>query len=264
MNVIAIANRKGGTGKTTVATHLAGALATRGQNVLLIDTDPQGHAALCLGLRKEPGLYNLLVDNAAWQDVVRPVSADSIAPADAAPTGQLFVLPSDEKTQVIPMLDKNPFSLQSRIEEIDGLFDTLILDTAPTVTMFDGAVYLAAQAFLYVTECERLSLDGLNSGLKQFEEFSKRRTQPAHVIGIQPNMLREKTQNHAANLEALRKRFGALVWEPIAQRTTLSEATNFGKLVFAYAPSSEAAMAMERLARRFMEAIAETVDPLVK
>lgn len=259
MKIVAIANRKGGVGKSTVATHLAGALARRGQNVLLIDTDPQGHAGLCLGIRKESGLFRLLVDNADFEEVLRPIDAHNIIAADDQPMGYLFALPSDEKTQVIPMLQKNPFAFVQRLEEVDRMFDWVIMDTAPTVTMFDGAVYLAAQAFLYVTECEKLSLDGLANGLKQIREFAPQRQgyqmAEARVLGIVPNKLREKTQNHAANLVAVRERFPDLCWEPIPQRTALAEATNFGKLIWAYAPTSDAARAMDRLALQFEQAV---------
>lgn len=258
MKIVAIANRKGGVGKSTVATHLAGALARRGQNVLLIDTDPQGHAGLCLGIRKESGLFRLLVDNAPFEEVLRPVNPANITTADDQQIGHLFALPSDERTQVIPMLEQNPFAFMQRLEEIDSVFDWAILDTAPTVTMFDGAVYLATQAFLYVTECEKLSRDGLANGLKQIKDFAPQRQgmPAAYILGIVPNKLREKTQNHAANLDAIRERYGDLVWEAIPQRTTLTEATNFGKLIWAYAPSSDAARLMDRLALQFEQAVA--------
>ncbi len=167
MKIIAVTNRKGGVGKTTVATHLAAGLTIRGKNVLLVDTDPQGHAGMCLGVKKEGGLFKLLVDNATFDDVLRPVAPQAISVPDDPPSGNLFVLPSDEKTQVIPMLEKNPFAFANRLDEVDSHFDYCIIDTAPTATMFDGAVYLAAEGFLYVTECEKLSFDGLANGLKQ-------------------------------------------------------------------------------------------------
>src|SRR5260221_95165 len=103
MKVVAVANRKGGVGKSTTSVHIAGALAARGHKVLLVDTDPQGHAGVCLGIRKEPGLYNLIVEKADFQDVIRPVSPESLMPEDKPPLGRLLVLPGDEKSQVIPM-----------------------------------------------------------------------------------------------------------------------------------------------------------------
>jgi chromosome partitioning protein len=256
MQVYAVANRKGGVGKSTVATHLAGALAARGQNVLLVDTDPQGNAGMCLGLKRGPGLFNLLVDKADFQEVVLPVHPQVIMPADEEVRGRLFVVTSDDKTQVIPLLEKNPFALQERLEEVEGLFDTVILDTAPTVTMFDGSVFLATQAFLYVTLCEKLSLDGLLSGLAQIKEFMKQRQTPIEVLGILPNNFRD-VSNHHANLELARERFGNLVWDPLPQATVISEASSVGRLVFAYSPTSKAAAVMLSMVDRFLEAVTE-------
>jgi chromosome partitioning protein len=256
MLTIAVANRKGGVGKSTVAGHLAGELARRGHKVLLADTDPQGHAGLMVGVPKDEGLYNLLVDNFDWQDVLRPVQPLSISPADEPPAGALYVLPSDRKTQIIASLEPDAMLLANRLEEIEDLFDYVILDTAPTVTTLDSTVYMAAKAFLYVTECERLSLDGLANGLKQVQEFARQRANPRQVLGIIPNKLRQKTNNHLANLESVQERFNDLVWEAIPQVTALSEASNFGKLIFSYRPGSEAANIMQKLADRFEERVA--------
>ncbi|HLY28471.1 MAG TPA: ParA family protein [Aggregatilineales bacterium] len=259
MKTIAVANRKGGTGKTTISSHLAGALAHRGYTVCLIDTDPQGHAALTVGLRKEPGLYNLLIENANFSDVLRQINPNAISVPDNAPQGHLFLLPSDERTQAIPVMDKNPFNLAQRLEELENQFDYVIIDTAPTISLFDGTIYLAVEAILYVTECETLSLDGLKSGIKQITDFAPSRLKNSlpkiEVLGIVPNKYREKTATHVANLRAVQEKFGDLVWEPIALRTILPEATTAGKLVFSLAPSSDAAAAMWDIADRFERAV---------
>ena len=173
--------------------------------------------------------------------------------------GRLFVLPSDERTGVIPMLEKNPFAFLNRLEEVSTVFDYCIIDTAPTTTMFDGAVYMAAQAFLYVTECEALSFDGLKRGLDQIHEFAPQRKNYSlpenHILGIIPNKFRQSTENHRRNLELVTRAFGHLVWEAIPLRTILSEATNFKQAVFAYAPSSLEAEIMWRLVDQFEEAV---------
>ena len=73
MRTIAVANRKGGVGKSTVSVHVAAGLATRGHNVLLVDSDPQGHAGFSLGIPPQPGLFNLLVEKKEFQEVVRSI-----------------------------------------------------------------------------------------------------------------------------------------------------------------------------------------------
>lgn len=259
MNTIAVANRKGGVGKSTVTVHLAAGLATRGQRVLLVDTDPQGHGGYSLGVASEPGVFNLLVERKPFQEVLRPVDPAHFAVPDAPATGQLFILPSDEKTGVIPMLEKNPFAFLHRLQEVAEHFDTLLIDTAPTATMFDGSVYMAAQAFLYVTECEALSFDGLEKGLAQIGEFTPQRADHNlprnHILGIVPNKFRRNTDNHAHNLRAMQEAFGELVWTPLPLRTVISEASNYQQAIFAYAPSSPEARLFWRLVDEFEEAI---------
>jgi chromosome partitioning protein len=247
MIVISIANMKGGTGKSTVATHVAAGLATRGQKVCVLDTDPQGHAATLLGLPKEDGLYNMIVDKANLTDIVRPVSPDVYTTPDKPPAGGLFLLPSSHKTHVIPFLEQDPFLFGDRLQEMGDLFgfDTVLIDTAPTASMFDSSVYLATDAFIYVTECEMLSFDGIREGLMQIKRFGKKREdrgeRPNRVLGIVPNKVRLSTSNHRNNLEKLNETFPGMVWKPIAQRTIWTEASNYGQLVYAYAPTGGAA-----------------------
>ncbi len=259
MKTIAVVNRKGGVGKSTVAAHLAGALTAAGQRVLLVDTDPQGNAGALVGIRRESGLYNFLVDNADFADVCRTVPSDAILPIGRLSAHPLIVLPGDSKTQVIPQLVRSAYALANRLDEAADHFDYIILDTAPTITMFDGSVMLAADAVVYVTECERLALEGLQSGLKELKDAAAPRRGVSlpepRVLGIVPNKLRRGTANHAANLTMIRKAFGDLIFEPIPLLTIIGEASNYGKLVSAYAPGSEAAAAFARLFKQFTEAM---------
>ncbi|PJF33875.1 MAG: hypothetical protein CUN57_01010, partial [Phototrophicales bacterium] len=99
MKTITLLNQKGGVGKTTLATHLATALAMTGYQTLLIDTDAQGSATFGVGFDYEPGLYNLLVRKANWQDVLRVVSPEIYEhPKQQKPGGTLYLLPSNPET----------------------------------------------------------------------------------------------------------------------------------------------------------------------
>jgi chromosome partitioning protein len=244
MKTIAITNEKGGVGKSTIAAHWAAGQAIRGKNVCLIDTDPQGHAARLLGMPEEDGLYKLLVDNADWRDVLRLVPPERYSVPDQPAAGKLFLLPGSTRTAVLASLIQDPFTLDDRLKELGDQFDfgLCFLDTAPTASMFDSTIYFAAGAFLYVTLCEALSFDGIRKSLAKIERFGLKRAEYGqnanHLLGIVPNMFRARTTNHRMNLENLAAAFPGQVWKPVAERTKWTEASNYGKLIFAYAPTS--------------------------
>lgn len=248
MKTIAITNEKGGVGKSTTAMHIAAGLAIHGMRVCVVDTDPQGHAARLVGLAEEDGLYNLLVENADWQDVLRFVPPERYSTPDQPPTGKMFLLPSSTRTSALPVLVEDPFLLDERLDELgEGFdFDVCILDTAPTASMFDSSIYYAADAFIYVTVCEALAFDGIRKSLAKIDRFGLRRQRQGQdgnrLLGILPNMFRARTWNHRTNLETLAEAFPGLVWKPVAERTKWTEASNYGLLVFAYAPTSGEAL----------------------
>ena len=98
MHVVSLVNEKGGVGKTTLATHIAAGLAIRGQRVLIIDGDPQGHVASSYGLPKEAGLYNLLVRGASFEASTREVPAERYQAEGRAVNGALYMLPGNVET----------------------------------------------------------------------------------------------------------------------------------------------------------------------
>lgn len=242
--IIGITNEKGGVGKSTMAATIGGGLAARGHRVLAIDTDPQGHLARLMGLPEEDGLYRLIVEKADWDSVLRGVPPASYLQNidDVDERACYDLVPSSTRTAAIASLEQDPFVLQDRIAEIVDDYDVVLLDTAPTASMFDAALYLAADAFIYVTVCEALAFDGINKSLAKIERFGRKRAQtgagPNRLLGIIPNMVRARTENHRMNLELLAQHFGDLVWPPIAERTVWTEASNYGRLVFAYKPDS--------------------------
>lgn len=248
MKIITMINEKGGVGKTTIAVHVAAGLAIRGYKVIIADADPQGHATLCLGLKKEPGLYDLLVRSSPFRDVLRVVQPERYAAPGTTPKGQLYVVPSNVETRSIPIQISDAFAVADRFKELDGVVDVVIFDTSPTPSLLHGSIYLATDAILYPTKCEFLSFDGLVESFNHRQMIQPTRERyglsELKVMGIIPTMFRSSTLVHQENLNKLKTKYGNLVWPEMYMRTTWAEASTVGRLVFSFAPESSAARDM--------------------
>lgn len=244
MKVISLLNEKGGVGKTTLAVHIAAGMAIRGKRVLLIDADPQGHATVTFGLKKEPMLHDLLVRDLPFHKALRRVSPDLYSPPEQPAKGELLVIPSDTSTNVIPLMTSDVMVVRNRLAELENVIDTVIIDTAPTPSLLHGSIYMSTDYILYPTKCEYLSFDGLVESLKHKDEASKARVnlgmKALTVGGIIPTMYRTGTQADDYGIEVLKERFGNLVWPEIKLRTVWSQASFARKILFSFAPETSA------------------------
>jgi chromosome partitioning protein len=245
MKILALHNEKGGVGKTTLATHIAAGLAIRGQRVLLVDADPQGHATVAFNLKKEPILHDLLVRDMPFQQAVRRVSPEVYGTPNRPVKGELLVIPSDISTRVIPMMTSDVMVVRNRFIELENVIDTIVFDTAPTPSLLHGSIYMATDAIIYPTKCEYLSFDGLVESMKHKEEASRARQNlgisEIRVGGIVPTMYRTGTQADDYGIEVLKERFGKLVWPAIKLRTVWNQASFARRILFNFAPETKAA-----------------------
>jgi chromosome partitioning protein len=245
MKTITLINEKGGVGKTTLATHVAAGLAIRGMRVVLADADPQGHASVSLGIRKDPGLYDLLVRGAAFKEVLRPVTPECYYPPGYPIKGQLYVVPSNVETRSIPIQISDAFAVVDRFRELEGYVDAVVFDTSPTPSLLHGSIYMATDSIIYPTKCEFLSFDGLRESLAHREGIQPTRARwglsEIQVMGIVPTMFRSGTLVHQENLNKLKAKYGNLVWPEMAMRTLWAESSSVGQLVYRFAPDSGAA-----------------------
>ena len=261
MKIIAVTNRKGGVGKSTMASHIAAGMATLGYNVALVDTDSQGHAALMLGMPHEDGLYHAMIEKVPLNQVVRPVPPERYSNEDQPSQGNLYLLPSAERTYRVPfeLGQDETFLFLDMMEALaqDLSLHAVIIDTNPTLSMFDGAVYLATDGFVYVTECEALSLDGVQDAIAQMQRFAQQRIKylgrETRVLGIIPNKMRPRTMVHRHNISALARQFPNLVWPPVTLRVGWVECSNLGEMVYNYAPTGQEARDAWEITRRTMQ-----------
>jgi chromosome partitioning protein len=253
MRIVTFAAEKGGVGKTTLSTNLACGLALRGHRVVLVDADNQAHATISLRMRPAPGLYNLLINNASFEDTLAFVPNESYGNTGE---GQLFLLPSDESTRKVPTEMKNPLIIRDRLFELDDLVDVIIVDTSPSITALHTGLYFASHYILYPTQCEYLSIAGLQRSLEhraQAERIGKERNlTTASVLGIVPNMFEGRESVQYQNLGWLKGKYGDdLVWPPIRKGTVWKQASQMRQPVFAVDRSSKAALEADR----FIEAV---------
>lgn len=235
MIVITIGNEKGGVGKTTTAVTLAAGLAQRGRRVLMIDADAQGHATRALGLQKEPALYNWLVRDADYNEVLRPVPPDRYGGNEST---RFFVVASNVETRNIANSISDAYAVADSLEPLNDIFDYCFIDTSPTPSLLHGAIYLATDYMLYPTLCEFWSFDGLSESLNRRRAVEHVRE--VKVLGIIPFRVRLQTLEHSENLENLHERFGDLVWEPVPESIVWAEAAAFQLPVFVHAPEHSA------------------------
>lgn len=238
MQTVVFSNEKGGVGKTTTAITCAAGMAARGKSVLLIDADAQGHSTMGLGLAKYPGLYDLLVRNAEFKDVIKVLPEEIYGGGP----GRLAVLGSNIETYSIAGHGgiSDTWILADKLGVLHDIFDLVVIDTAPNPSLLHGVIYLASDKVIYPTLLEAWSFDGLAESL--FHRRAVEDRNPITVAGVIPIKSKLNTLEHSENLKSLAKKFGDLVWTPIPDRIVWAESCAARKPVFIYAPDSQAAL----------------------
>lgn len=231
---IAIANRKGGVGKTTTAVSLAHGLALKGYDVLLIDADPQGQVALSLGMDQEPGLFNLLVAGRPLREVVRLARPN------------LWLLPGNQRTstaEAMLVYEKATYDVLKKAiaGSINGKLDYIVMDTAPSgVGFLQESALWAAHLVLIPSAVDYLSGTGLVDLVGKLSEFQAEGW-AGGILGVLPTFHDEVTRESKQNMDDLTGAFGDMVLSPIHRATVLRECTAEGKTIFELHPASRAA-----------------------
>lgn len=241
-------NEKGGVGKTTLATTIASGLAIRGKRVLLIDSDPQGHSTVSLGVKKSGGLYKLVAQDGQWNDLIVPPFAKHWAGdyEASAGAGTLLLLPGNIETQAIPVVCDPTLVLKDRLEELDGYIDVVIIDTPPTPSALQAMVYIATTHLIYPSQTQHLALDGLAESVGRIHTLNRTRSAvglpKVALLGVAPTMYEARTTAHQHGLHVITTHFGADNILPVISKSTIWRDREFAlQSIFAYAPEHDAA-----------------------
>jgi chromosome partitioning protein len=252
MKIVAIANQKGGVGKTTTAVNLGAALAESGKRILIVDLDPQANATSSFGLQEveDISLYEPLLGEASITEKILPTQRDG-----------LFIVPSDlDMAGAEVEIARMPNHLTRLAETLkplhtDQTFDFVFLDCPPSLGILMSNALAAADELLTPIQCEYFALEGLVKIVRLIEQvLDSGANQRLELGGIVMTMFDSRTNLSQQVVADVRKHFGERVYETVIPRSVrLSEAPSFGKSILEYASSGPAARAYRALAREFMK-----------
>ena len=252
-HILALANQKGGVGKTTTAINLAAGLAELGYKVLLVDIDPQGNSSTGLGIRPEQRKktsYDLIVDAAELQDVVLPTGVPKVCiiPANADLSSADLDIMANEKRSFL-LHD----ALRQPAMESYG-FDYILIDCPPSLSLMTINAMVAADSVLVPLQCEFFALEGLSQLLLTIRDVRRSANPALRIEGVVLTM-HDSRNKLTAQVEAdARGNMGDLVLKTtIPRNVRISEAPSHALPVLTYDPASKGAAAYRALAREIAD-----------
>lgn len=250
--IVAIANQKGGVGKTTTTINLAAALAECGSNVLIIDLDPQGNASTGLGIEtdaRENTTYELLLDDASLGDVILKtnVAGVSIVPSTVDLSSADIELIANEKRSFL-LYDA---LRQPAMESYE--FDFILIDCPPSLNLLTVNAMVAAHSVLVPLQSEFFALEGLSQLMLSIREIRQSANPGLRIEGVVLTMY-DARNNLSQQVEAdARENLGDIIFETkIPRNVRVSEAPSFAMPVLEFDPASKGAQAYRALAQEFL------------
>ena len=264
-HIVAIANQKGGVGKTTTAVNLAASLAIAERRTLLLDADPQGNATSGVGIAKHElqlSLYDAMVEGHPPREVILPVPG----------LPHLFVLPATQdlvgaELQLVDR-DHREAALRSVLEAIHGDYDYIVVDCPPSLGLLTLNVLAAANTVLIPIQCEYYGLEGISQLLNTVRLVQQNFNAGLAISGVLLTMYDARLNLCRQVAEDAKEYFGPKVFvTPIPRNVRLAEAPSFGKPILLYDVQSVGAKSYLAVAQELMHRIesapvTETPEPL--
>jgi chromosome partitioning protein len=242
--IIAIANQKGGVGKTTTAINLAAAFARRGQRVLLLDLDPQANSSITFldPLIIDFSAYDLMVDGLG--SVEKSIYQTTVKGLDIIPSR---INLAKIESKLVGDFDA-PFRLKDRLETLRVLYDVIVIDTPPTLGLVTVNALVAATHVLIPIQSSYFALEGTDDLLETIEKVKARPNPNLQVLGVLVTLHDKRTTLAREVYEQIRRVFGVKMFETVITKSVrLEESPAYKESIFTFAPHSSGASEYAKL-----------------
>jgi len=229
--IIAVANQKGGVGKTTTAINLATALAACGKRVLIVDLDPQGNASTGLGVERgdrKTGAYEVLIDSVGIQEATKPTNVPN-----------MWIVPTtpDLAGAEIELIDltRREFRLRDALAKTTLSYDFILIDCPPSLTLLTLNAMVAADCVLVPLQCEFYALEGLSQLMKTIERVKQKLNPVLEIQGVVLTMFDKRSSLNEQVASDVRQHFGDKVYDTaIPRNVRIAEAPSYGMPALLY------------------------------
>jgi chromosome partitioning protein len=248
-NIIAIANQKGGVGKTTTSVNLAASLGVLEKKVLLVDADPQANATSGLGIEVDA------VEKGSYQVLEHTVTAKEAIVATNSPNLDLIPAHIDLVAIEIELVDKTnrEMMLRKALEPIKDDYDYIFIDCAPSLGLITLNALTAANSVIIPIQCEYFALEGLGKLLNTIKSIQKIHNPDLGIEGMLLTMYDSRLRLSNQVVDEVKKHFGNMVFNTIIQRNVkLGEAPSFGETIIDYDATSKGASSYLKLAQELI------------